>query len=335
MAYDNREGIDSSVLLGELKTASQDMGHVIQSVQDIARQTNLLSLNSAIEAARAGEAGRGFSVVAEEIKKLATRSFDATKASGTIIDNIVKKANEVMGVRTADVAYDVMDKIDRNLFERNCDAQAWAKFDKVIHCLQKKDAASVAEGNAFLCKIIAIYEVYLDLLVLDTDGVIVAAGNSQHSVGKSMADRKWFQEVKAAQDISVSDLYISHIGNQPTVAYSCPVTDEKNAIIGYFSSRFNWNYIYDIIDAAKVGKNGQIYIVNDAGMVIATKDRNDVLKTDLKKLPAVQKAIAGDPYGYLMETNAAGKNKIYGYAHTRGYNAYRGKNWSAIVTEEL
>lgn len=327
--------IDSSVLLGELKKASQNMGSVIHSIEDIAKQTNLLSLNSAIEAARAGESGRGFSVVAEEIKKLATRSFESTQTSSTIITNIVNQANEVMGVRTADMAYDVIDKIDRNLFERNCDAQAWAKFDKVINCLQQDDPESLRQGTEFLRNLIDIYEVYLDLFVLDTNGTIVAAGISQQSVGQSMADRGWFRDVVAAQTISASDLYFSHIGNTPTIAYSCPIRDENGTTIGYFSSRFNWNFIYDIVDSAKIGQHGHIYIVNQQGIVIATKDRNDVLKTNLNHMPAVQKATAGETYGYTMETDASNHTKIAGYAHTRGYNAYQGKNWSAIILEEI
>lgn len=43
----------------------------------------------------------------------------------------------------------------------------------------------------------------------------------------------------------------------------------------------------------------------------------------------------GEPYGYLFGKDERGNEKIYGYAHTRGYNAYRGKNWSAIVSETL
>ena len=105
MSNNSTTTIDASILLSELKAGNQQMNQVIKSMQEIAKQTNLLSLNSAIEAARAGEAGRGFSVVADEIKILSIRSFESTKESAKIIENIQTKANEVMAVRTADMAY--------------------------------------------------------------------------------------------------------------------------------------------------------------------------------------------------------------------------------------
>lgn len=332
---DTQKNIDASVLLSELKKASQDMGQVIKSIQDIAKQTNLLSLNSAIEAARAGEAGRGFGVVADEIKKLAIRSFDSTKKSDTIISNIVGQANEVMGIRTADVAYDVMDKIDRNLFERNCDVQAWATFEKARNCLEQSDQQTLSDCRMFLKNLVDIYEVYLDLFILDVNGNIIASGVNTNLIGESLANDDWFKQAKAVNSISVSDLFFSKISNKPTIAYTCPIRSTNGSILGYFSSRFNWNYIYDIIDSAKIGKNGQIYIINQQGMVIATKDRQDILKTNLNHLDGVQKAMSGIYYGYSLTTDQIGSTKIIGYAHTHGYNAYKGKNWSAIVTETL
>ncbi|MCO1600754.1 methyl-accepting chemotaxis protein [Desulfosporosinus nitroreducens] len=326
--------IDTSILLSELKGANQEMGQVIESIRQIAQHTNLLSLNSAIEAARAGEAGRGFSVVADEIKKLATRSLASTKESTAIIENIQTKANEVMAVRMADVAYDTIDKIDRNLFERNCDAQAWAGFDKVKNCFCTaiSDRSSIA--NSLLKKLVDIYEVYNDLYVIDPEGIIVAAGVHHELIGQSMADKDWFNAAKVENTISVSDLYYSTVAKSHTVAYTCPIRNDGGQIIGYFSTRFNWNYIYDIIDSARIGKNGDIFIINSAGYVIACRNRKGILTDNLKHLKAAQLAINGETYGYLFEKNTMG-TKIYGYAHTRGYNAYKGKNWSALVSENL
>ena len=71
--------------VAKLGEKSQQVGQILDTISGIAEQTNLLSLNAAIEAARAGEHGRGFSVVAEEISKLASQTEDATKEIATII----------------------------------------------------------------------------------------------------------------------------------------------------------------------------------------------------------------------------------------------------------
>ncbi|MBN1251417.1 MAG: hypothetical protein JXR51_15830 [Bacteroidales bacterium] len=81
----------SDTALAKVLTAVKDISGKIGIVDEIARQTNLLALNAAIEAARAGQAGRGFSVVAAEVKKLAERSQDAAK-------HIVGLVNESMTI---------------------------------------------------------------------------------------------------------------------------------------------------------------------------------------------------------------------------------------------
>jgi len=107
---------ETSKRIKRLGESSQEIGEIVQLISDITEQTNVLALNAAIQAASAGEAGRGFTVVAEEVQRLAERSAEATKHIAAIVKSIQRDTQDaveamerstrgvVEGTQTADEA---------------------------------------------------------------------------------------------------------------------------------------------------------------------------------------------------------------------------------------
>jgi methyl-accepting chemotaxis protein len=115
---------ETSKTIKRLGERSQEIGAIVQLIEEIANQTNLLALNAAIQAAMAGEHGRGFAVVAEEVRRLAERAGEATQQIGTLVAGIQQETGDavismdnstrevVSGSRVADEAGTALLQID-------------------------------------------------------------------------------------------------------------------------------------------------------------------------------------------------------------------------------
>jgi methyl-accepting chemotaxis protein len=112
-AHGRASAAGSSQAMTAIETSSSKVGRITTVIADIARQTNLLSLNAAIEAAKAGAQGKGFAVVAEEIRKLAERSGTAAKEIAALIEESSERVKE--GVKSTLGVSQILDAIEQNI----------------------------------------------------------------------------------------------------------------------------------------------------------------------------------------------------------------------------
>lgn len=217
----------SSTRISQLGEQSQQIGEIIRVIDDIAEQTNLLALNAAIEAARAGEHGKGFAVVADEVRKLAERSGKATKEIAVLITGIQRDTSasvEAMQVGTQEVekgvnvvteAGDALEEI-LNIVQKN-----GTELNEVLNVINEisvsaievsdaaQNVAAIAEENTASTEEMAAGSSQMEKSITSIAAVVEQSAASTEELSASLEEVNDTTEEMAA---SAQDLFKMAIG---------------------------------------------------------------------------------------------------------------------------
>ena len=221
-AHNGNQAMDkmSSAII-HIQKSSEETAKIIKVIDEIAFQTNLLALNAAVEAARAGEAGKGFAVVADEVRNLAMRSAGAAKSTSDMIEESVKNARTGVDIsnEVAKVLCDIVGSADKSadlISEIAAASQEQAKgIDQVNAAVAQMDKvtqsnAANAEESASASEELSAQATAMNDIVNQLAALVGGDAASRSDSGKSSESKGKIDK----KDLSLADCAFHHIAGQ-------------------------------------------------------------------------------------------------------------------------
>jgi hypothetical protein len=334
-------------ILALSKSVSALATEKVGEIQKVTSTTKILALNALIEATRAGEAGKGFAVVAQEVKTISQKITDiASEMSQKMADQTAqlndlgqKLVANVRGGRLADLSLNMIEIIDRNLYERSCDVRWWATDSAVVDCAADPTPERCAYASKRLEVILSAYTVYLDLWIADKTGKVIANGRPRQygrAVGSRVDGESWFRQALASRDgneFAVADVSQNDCLDRKTVAtYSAAIRQgglSDGAVIGVLGIFFDWAaQSQAIVDGVRLDADEKsrtrCLLIDHNHRVIAASDQQGILtetfplKTD------------GRDRGSYVDQNG----NMIGFSLTPGYETYQGMGWYGVIVQK-
>jgi methyl-accepting chemotaxis protein len=261
---------------------------------------------------------------------------------------------ENAGRRLEDVAFNAVDKLDRNLFERYGDVQAYAQSDPA----RSMEATRLAEWiDAMMATYTPIYKL---MVVADMNGKIVAVNSvdldgkplpaAKALLGRDVSKEPWFRQAADGavkdgaslvedvhRDVLMAAVYSS---DDLAMSFTAPIKGADGKIVGVWSNRFNWDVATGVLgDVEKRARSSgmmtaRLALASANGTVLASPVAADVLKSSLAERGSV-KGAKGAATGFVEGTALGGSQPaLEAWARSTGYAVYAGVGWTLVAAQE-